>query len=221
MNKSESIVNLSKAFTQAQAEFPAIKFDSTNPFLKNKFASLGAVIEGTRPVLAKHGLSVIQLSFSEGELFGVETILLHSSGEYISERMSMAADDEKGKSAAQVAGSIITYIRRYSLASILGIYSDEDGDANKPQPQAQAQAKSEPKPVSDSDTMTLERALIQTNSEGVAYGDLPTEKLQVMQLGINKALKNNNLNPEDRKVYETKLAASKVIIKARHDGEIQ
>jgi len=217
MNKSESIVNLSKAFAQAQAEFPAIKFDSTNPFLKNKFASLGAVIEGTRPVLAKHGLSVIQLSFSEGELFGVETILLHSSGEFISERMSMAADDEKGKSAAQVAGSIITYIRRYSLASILGIYSDEDGDANKPQ----AQAKPEPKPVSDSDTMTLERALIQTNSEGVKYSDLPTEKLQVMQLGINKALKNNNLNPEDRKVYEAKLAASKVIIKARHDGEIQ
>ena len=36
MNKSESIQNLSAALSKAQAEMPAIKFDSKNPFLKKR-----------------------------------------------------------------------------------------------------------------------------------------------------------------------------------------
>ncbi len=214
MNKSESIVNLSKALSQAQAEFPAIKFDSVNPFLKNGYASLGAIIHAVKPILAKYGLATSQLTFGEDGVIGVETVLIHNSGEWICSSVSMSVGEERGKSSAQVAGSIITYLRRYALASLLGIYSDEDGDANKPQ--------AAPVKVEDPEapTMPLERALIMTNSEGVKYSDLPSEKLQAMQLGINKALKNNNLNPEDRKVYEDKLAASKVIIKARANKEI-
>ena len=65
MNKSESIQNLSAALSKAQAEMPAIKFDSKNPFPKNDYASLGAIIAGARPVIAKHGLSVAQLTFGE------------------------------------------------------------------------------------------------------------------------------------------------------------
>ena len=108
MNKSEVITNLAKALSGAQGEFRAVKFDSTNPFLKNHFASLGALIDHTRPILAKYGLAVSQLSFGEGGVAGVETILLHSSGEWISNSMSMQVGEEKGKSTAQVAGSIIT-----------------------------------------------------------------------------------------------------------------
>ena len=216
MNKSESIVNLAKALSQAQAEFPAIKFDSVNPFLKNGYASLGAIIHAVKPILAKYGLATSQLTFGEDGVIGVETVLIHNSGEWICSSVSMSVGEERGKSSAQVAGSIITYLRRYALASLLGIYSDEDGDANKPQP---ATPQPEAKPT-EAPTMPLERALIMTNSEGVKYSELPNEKLQAMQLGINKALKNSNLNPEDRKVYLDKLAASKVIIKARANKEI-
>ena len=145
MNKSESIQNLAAALSKAQAEFPVIKFDSVNPFLKNGYASLGAVIAGTRPVLAKNGLAVTQLTFGEDGVVGVETMLTHSSGEWISDRVSMQVGEERGKSSAQVAGSIVTYLRRYSLASILGVYADEDGDGNKPAPAELKAREEEPK----------------------------------------------------------------------------
>lgn len=131
MNKSETIVKLAEALALAQAEMPAVKFNSTNPFLKNKYADLGAIIETSQPILAKFGLSVSQFIYSEAEQVGVETMLMHKSGEWMNTKISMATADEKGKSNAQVAGSIVTYLRRYSLAAILNMFADEDGDGNK------------------------------------------------------------------------------------------
>lgn len=133
MQKSESIKELASALTKAQGEMPAVKFNATNPFLKNKYADLGAIIAASKPILAKHGLAVSQLSTSDDNRIGVETVLMHQSGEYIASSLSMEIADEKGKSSAQVAGSIITYLRRYALASILGMYADEDGDGNEPE----------------------------------------------------------------------------------------
>ena len=54
MTKSESITNLATALARAQAEMPVAVFDATNPFLKSKYASLGSVIQASRPILAKH-----------------------------------------------------------------------------------------------------------------------------------------------------------------------
>ena len=219
MNKSESIQNLSAALSKAQAEMPAIKFDSKNPFLKNDYASLGAIIAGARPVIAKHGLSVSQLTFGEDGVAGVETVLMHTSGEWISSSISMPVGEEKGKSSAQVAGSIVTYLRRYSLASILGIYSDEDGDGNKVEPERRPTRAALPKEKPVDDPMTIERAMKITNSEGVAYGDIPNDKLQAMILGINKGLQNG-LDDEKRAEYLEKKQAIGVILKARANKEI-
>lgn len=217
MNKSESIQNLAAALSKAQAEFPAIKFDSTNPFLKNGYASLGAIIAGVKSILAKHGLSVTQLTFGEDGVVGVETMLTHSSGEWISERVSMQVGEERGKSSAQVAGSIVTYLRRYSLASILGIYSDEDGDGNEAKPTKPMPREETKKPIED--TMTIERACAITNSEGVKYGEIPSDKLQAMVLGINKGLKNG-VDDAKRAEYLEKKQAIGVILKARANKEI-
>ena len=54
MNKSETITHLATALAKAQAEMPVAVFDATNPFLKSKYASLGSVIQASRPILAKH-----------------------------------------------------------------------------------------------------------------------------------------------------------------------
>jgi len=146
MNKSESITHLATALAKAQAEMPIAVFDATNPFLKSKYASLGAVIQASRPILAKHKLSLVQFPISEAaggdgahgvtrptcEMVGVESILAHESGEFVSERILIALAEEKGKSRVQAAGSTLTYLRRYSWASILGMYSDEDSDGCVP-----------------------------------------------------------------------------------------
>jgi hypothetical protein len=54
-------------------------------------------------------------------------MLLHTSGEWISESYEM----EPTKHDPQGAGSVITYQRRYALGAILGLNIDEDDDGNK------------------------------------------------------------------------------------------
>jgi len=226
MNKSESIQNLAAALSKAQAEFPVIKFDSVNPFLKNSYASLGAVIAGSRPVLAKNGLAVTQLTFGEDGVVGVETMLLHSSGEWISDRVSMQVGEERGKSSAQVAGSIVTYLRRYSLASILGIYADEDGDGNKPAP-AELKAREENKPVenpvqakAETGTMTIEDACKTTTSQNKQYGTMSIDGLKAMLSAMHKKLANNELTPEEKAEVERKIKAAQMVLNAKVNKEI-
>lgn len=74
--KSESLKELSIALSNFQAIQKAIKPNSTNPFLKNKYADLTALIEGTKVNLNQNGLSVTQLLTNDG----LTTILLHNSG---------------------------------------------------------------------------------------------------------------------------------------------
>jgi hypothetical protein len=133
MTKSESISHLATALAKAQAEMPVAVFDATNPFLKSKYASLGSVIQASRPILAKHKLSLVQFPVSDGtNVVGVESILMHESGEFVSERIVIPLTEEKGKTKVQCAGSTLTYLRRYSWAAILGMYSDEDSDGSSP-----------------------------------------------------------------------------------------
>lgn len=225
MNKSEGIQNLAAALSRAQAELPAIKFDSVNPFLKNGYASLGAVIAGSRSVLAKNGLAVTQLTFGEDGVIGVETMLLHSSGEWICERVSMQAGEERGKSSAQVAGSIVTYLRRYALASILGIYADEDGDGNEPKP-VELKAREEKKPVAKpaevkaDEIMTIEDACKTTTSQNKQYGSMTVDGLKAMLSAMHKKLANNEMTPVEKAEVERKIKAAQMVLAAKENGEI-
>jgi hypothetical protein len=128
MNKSENINELAKALAQVQKVLKPAKFDATNPFFKSKYASLGSVIEVAK-VLSEHGLSYSQMPISDGWQIGIENILMHESGQWISQAVLIPMDIES-KNPTQEAGKIITYARRYGLASMLGIYSDEDTDGN-------------------------------------------------------------------------------------------
>lgn len=129
MNKSESITKLAAALAKAQAEMPVVEMDAKNPFLKYKYATLGAMIKTVRPILARHGFSVVQLPINDGDSIGVDTVLLHESGEWVEDAIVIPLEEQKGLSQAQISGVAITYLRRYSLASLLGLYADEDTDA--------------------------------------------------------------------------------------------
>lgn len=59
MAKSESIKELAAALSKAQAQLKPAAMNATNPFLKNRYADLGAVIEAARPVLEANGLAVV------------------------------------------------------------------------------------------------------------------------------------------------------------------
>jgi hypothetical protein len=138
ITRSETIGKLAEALAKAQGEMKAVIMNATNPFLHNKYADLGAIIETSKPPLSKYELSFSQIVFSDENKIGVTTLLMHSSGEWLSSSMSLPMGEEKGKSLAQVAGSVITYIRRYSLSAILGIHTEEDSDGNTKKSKAEA-----------------------------------------------------------------------------------
>lgn len=142
-----STPKLNEALIAAQAEMPVVPFDSTNPFLKNRYASLGSVISVSKPVLTKHGLAIEQQPISINGQIGVRTILRHISGESSCGDFTIPVEAEKGKSAAQVAGSIITYLRRYAWSSVCGLYADEDNDGHDPEPRSHSPTlKAAPQP---------------------------------------------------------------------------
>ena len=124
MNKSENIANLALALSKAQLELSNPKKTSANPFFKSKYADLSEVINVSKTILAEHGLSVMQF-LSYTDMVHVETMMLHSTGEWISETLSLPIM----KHDAQSIGSTCTYARRYSWAAICGL-AQEDDDAN-------------------------------------------------------------------------------------------
>ena len=133
MEQSESIGALAKALSQAQGEMKPALMNASNPFLKNRYADLGSVIEAVRPVLAKFGLAFTQhaeTSLPEIDWVTVQTTVVHESGEWQRSALHLPLADVKGLSAAQAMGSVITYMRRYSLSAVFGIYADEDTDGN-------------------------------------------------------------------------------------------
>tara|TARA_R110000868_G_scaffold397161_1_gene669705 strand:+ start:595 stop:1152 length:558 start_codon:yes stop_codon:yes gene_type:complete len=126
MNKSESIAKLSAAFVKAQAEMSGAKKSAKNPFFKSNYANLEEIIYCVREPFATHGLGFIQFPIAGKGSAGVETIILHESGEWISGDFLL----DCVKSDPQGMGSAITYARRYGLQSAVGIPSeDDDGQA--------------------------------------------------------------------------------------------
>mgnify|MGYP003625468038 CR=1 FL=1 len=126
MNKSESIKNLAIAMNKAQSEMGGAHKGANNLFFKSKYADLGAVVEAVKEPFFINGLSYVQFPIEENGRIGVETILMHSSGEWLSNSFTVNVT----KQDAQGAGSAITYCRRYGLQAIAGIPSeDDDGNA--------------------------------------------------------------------------------------------
>ena len=140
MNKSDSIKNLAAALCKAQSVMGGASKDKENPFFKKNYADLGSVVAVIKEPFADNGLSYSQFPVSDANNCGVDTILMHSSGEWIESRLLLPMV----KADPQKAGSAITYARRYALQAIAGIPSeDDDGNAAS---QGNAPAKSYSKP---------------------------------------------------------------------------
>ena len=129
MNQSEKIDALAAALVKAQAEFPDVAKNCTNPHLRNRYADLGAIWNAVKPVLGRNGLAVIQGGETPvANAVEVETTIVHTSGQWMTRRYHIATEQTKGINAPQAAGVAITYGRRYGLASMLMIIADDDTD---------------------------------------------------------------------------------------------
>lgn len=119
-------IALQQALILAIAETPEVHADSTNPFHKSKYASLNAHLSLVKPIFAKHGLAILQMPIGKSDAVGVSTTIIHKDGGSISTDAYIPCGQGL---KAQEAGSIYSYLRRYAIAAVAGIATDDD-DAN-------------------------------------------------------------------------------------------
>jgi hypothetical protein len=126
--------NLSELYTalsKVHDETKDIVADDFNPHFKSKFASLSAHLSYLKPIFSKHGLVVIQLPTSEyhDNGIGIKTIIAHKNGTSIESSCIVPVGEQ---ATGQQAGAILTYLRRYCLASIGGLATtDDDCEADR------------------------------------------------------------------------------------------
>lgn len=185
MHRSDSITALATALAKAQAEIKSIAKDRTNPHYKNRYATLDAILDGVRPVLAKHGLSIVQGASDAADGFAVETYLLHASGEWVSTVLTMPV----AKQDAQGVGSALTYGRRYGVSALLALSTDDDDDgeqaaANKPaskpatKPKAQADDPKREWDGTDADALGFRFPVVGSPNHGKPMGEMSDADLQ-------------------------------------------
>jgi len=104
-----------------QQEIGTISKDAKNPFYKSKYFDINSLIKQLQPLLKKHKLLLLQPI--EEDMVYSKLICIDGTGGVISAlKLPEIADPQK-------LGSCITYYRRYTLASLLGLQAVDD-DAN-------------------------------------------------------------------------------------------
>jgi hypothetical protein len=144
--QTETIGELFGALAKAQGLIAGAAKDSNNPFFKSRYADLASIWNACRDALSQNGLAVIQtiINDEDGETY-LSTTLGHSSGQWIRSFLSVKVK-EGARNELQELGSALTYLRRYSLAAIVGVAPDEDDDGNTGTNYQAKQKKQQPQP---------------------------------------------------------------------------
>ena len=127
-------MSIYKKLFDAKKEIGKISKDSKNPFFKSNYLSLNGLIDAIEEVLNKNGLLLLQPIIDNK----VRSMIIDSEKDgsldshYVISEMTLPNITDPQK-----LGSAITYFRRYTLESLLGLKADDD-DGNlaskKPQP---------------------------------------------------------------------------------------
>ncbi|MCK5192285.1 MAG: ERF family protein, partial [Desulfobulbaceae bacterium] len=131
---SETMGKLFEALAKAQTNIVAPMFDKEakipmkrGGMFKFRYASLNAVQAALKSPLSENGICYLQFPTSKGSVVSIETIVGHSSGEWISRVFTLTA----ASSDVKDIGGCITYGKRYAIAAIFNRTPDEDADSTQ------------------------------------------------------------------------------------------
>lgn len=116
---------LDEALAAAQGDFVIIPKDRKVDAGQRKYvyADLAGVLSVVRPALAKHGIALTQCLRMDNEILMLRTEV-RGYGAALGSEMPIMAQ----LSNPQAVGSYLTYARRYSLCSLVGVAADDDDD---------------------------------------------------------------------------------------------
>ena len=167
MKTSEQLNELATALSKAQGIIQNPNKDAANPFFKSKDADLADVLNVVRPAFAECGLSVMQMPSNVGGNIGLTTLVMHSSGQWIESEIDLPL---QGKNIAQDAGATITYLRRYALAAVAGIFQEEsDGNLGKDKSSNTAEVQSIQAKIKPAQIKKIEDLIDQTATDRSAF----------------------------------------------------
>ena len=202
MNSSPDISELSKALFSIQNNLPPAIKDARNTFVGNDYATLNSVMETCRDSLYSHGIWLVHLpgpapvELGTGHI-GLETRLTHvESGQWLSSVTVIPLP----KSDPQGLGSALTYARRYSLCTILGIITeDDDGNAASVQPQRQHKPQSQPKtrtqdkPRNSNSSTQYQSSTSLPKLDGVSYKNVQADDGRMCVVATGSTLEKKEL----------------------------
>lgn len=181
MVTSEPVDKIFPALIKAQSEMGNAKKSAVNPFFKSKYADLAEIIEVSKTLLSENGLGVIQSPGGSGNSVTVTCRIIHVSGQWIEDTITMNAT----KNDPQSIGSAITYGRRYQLAALFNI-AQEDDDGNEGSGKSD-NAKADTQKQEQQKNVDLERLSVTLESyidSGIIAGENATK--------ANAAIANGN-----------------------------
>lgn len=176
--KEKTIYSALSAFQQ---EVPVIYKGTTG--YGYTYASLKEIFEIINPLLAKHRLGFTQPlngTSLRTILFHLDTNDIIESSIEIPQNVSLAKMND-----FQVLGSAITYMRRYSLASVLGLITDDDTDAAGEQQPAKSSSKKDKEKVTDSVSEEVNE-IVETIKSAETVEQLKDMKDPIKKSGISK-----------------------------------
>ena len=119
--------NIYNKLYQVQKEIGSISKDKVNPFYQNKYFDINKLIEQLTPILQKHNLLLLQPIEDDKQY----SRIIDLDGGIVESSLALPTNLD-----AQKIGAAITYYRRYTLVSLLGLQAkDDDGNdaiPNKP-----------------------------------------------------------------------------------------
>ena len=134
---SESVAAIATALAKAQTELSNPEKAMVGTIYTNRsdtpqnfrYASLSSGLDIVRKALGGHQIAIAQTTNIDraGGTVNLTTVLLHSSGEWISSDWPVCQISET--SAPRRMGAALTYARRYSLFTMVGIAGEDDLDA--------------------------------------------------------------------------------------------
>jgi len=115
------VTSINQKLFNLQQEIGTISKDATNPFYKSKYFDINSLIKQLSPLLKKHKLLLLQ-PIIDDEVFSKLICIETDQSTFSSLKLPDINDPQK-------LGSCITFFRRYTLASLLGLQAVDD-DAN-------------------------------------------------------------------------------------------
>lgn len=127
----EQVTSMFQDFVGYFGEIENPENTAVNTFFNgSKYAPLNEVLNTVRPVMAKHGLAITQItSCNKEDGCTVTTMLMHKNGAYII-YPALVAKPADTKNAVQGIGATLTYLRRFALNAVAAVCGEVDDDGN-------------------------------------------------------------------------------------------